>query len=182
VIGHSAAHTIGTPQVRSYAPRIPRKLVDNQNPETLQLAQQPKTSLTDAFKLFGRCRTLRDAKSHRRDSQRCPRHNGDAQKKKLSSRQKIDTQILGSLAVDGLRFLEANANRECFCQTTRQGISMWSASIISDTSSVSLARPHHRGEPASVPSGQTSTQHWSDWGPFYRPGTGSRSGCSLIFE
>ena len=34
-------------------------------------------------------------------SQRYPRHNGaNAQKKKLSSRQKIDTQILGSKIVN----------------------------------------------------------------------------------
>jgi len=56
--------------------------------------QQPKTSLDDAFKLLGRCEHCGTAK--RTDDAR--KRSGaktahDAQKKKLSSRQKIDTQI-----------------------------------------------------------------------------------------
>ena len=56
--------------------------------------QQPKTKPDDAFKILGCCETLRDNKTYRRGSQR----NDDieamiAQEKKLSNRQKLDTQI-----------------------------------------------------------------------------------------
>jgi hypothetical protein len=62
--------------------------------------QQPKTSPNDAFKLLGRSEALRKAKRTDGTRNATAPQRRDAQKKKLSSRQKIDTQISGSKIVN----------------------------------------------------------------------------------
>jgi len=63
--------------------------------------QQPKTSLNDAFKLLECCEALRDNETHRRGSQRYGATEGwNAQKKKLSDRQKVDKRSAWLSAVD----------------------------------------------------------------------------------
>ena len=97
--GQNSQRNATTTIIRTMGISLKHPVAINASP--LYKPSSSRRAPTMRSKFLGRCETLRESQTHRRGSQR---YGGcwsvNAQKKKLSSRQKIDTQILGSKIIN----------------------------------------------------------------------------------